>query len=165
MHSRNLKDCLQLLFRHVQGWLKSPSSTRARERDASCSWSEKASSEGSSWLGACHRHRPKVLLFSVSLRYLPAFDLLMAVLQRLFTLNPTLDVKGNPSASPSSHVPSEQPVAIVSHTPAMGSIPLSFRNDNNFPAVQWLPTSPVCCPYCVPWCRGTSAGLSAMAPS
>ncbi|KAK4811032.1 hypothetical protein QYF61_015736 [Mycteria americana] len=42
MHSRSLLDCLQLatlLFQKMSGWLKSPSRTRACERDASCSWS------------------------------------------------------------------------------------------------------------------------------
>jgi len=37
MHSRNLLDCLQLamlLFQQMSGWLKSPSRTRAYERDS-----------------------------------------------------------------------------------------------------------------------------------
>ncbi|KAK4829570.1 hypothetical protein QYF61_005239 [Mycteria americana] len=44
MHARSLLDCLQLavlLFQQMSGWLKSPSRTRACERDASCSWSKK----------------------------------------------------------------------------------------------------------------------------
>ncbi|KAK4818603.1 hypothetical protein QYF61_015465, partial [Mycteria americana] len=47
MHSRSLLDCLQLavlLFQQMLGWLKSPSRTRACEREASCSWRKKASS-------------------------------------------------------------------------------------------------------------------------
>ncbi|KAK4813629.1 hypothetical protein QYF61_014389, partial [Mycteria americana] len=46
MHSRSLPDCLQLamlLFQQMSGWLKTPSRTRACEREASCSWRRKAS--------------------------------------------------------------------------------------------------------------------------
>lgn len=66
----------------------------------------------------------------------------MDVLQTQFsTLNPTLHVEGNPSASPSC-VPSEQPVLIDSHTPAMALIP-SFshgKKGHSFLATWWLPS-------------------------
>jgi len=55
----------------------------------------------------------------------------MAILQRqLFTIYPFLDIEGNIFTPPSSPVPSEQPVAIDSHTLVMGFVTPSFSNDN-----------------------------------
>ncbi|KAK4815818.1 hypothetical protein QYF61_007427 [Mycteria americana] len=48
----------------------------------------------------------------------------------LFTLYPFLDIDGNTSVPPSPPVPSEQPVAIDSHTPVMGFVPPGFSNGN-----------------------------------
>ncbi|KAK4832696.1 hypothetical protein QYF61_025157 [Mycteria americana] len=55
-------------------------------------------------------------------------------LRQLFTLYPFLDVEGDASSPPSSPVPSEQPVAIDSHTPVMGFVPPSFSNGKS----PWL---------------------------
>lgn len=88
-----------------------------------CQW-------GPLYQAACSRYQPQGSFFAlVTDCYPQVFDLLMAVLQRqLFTLNPLLDVEGNPSISPSSPVSSEQAVAINSDTPVMGFIPPSFSN-------------------------------------
>lgn len=60
----------------------------------------------------------------------------MAVLPTVFTLDLAVAVQCNPSVSLSSHVPSEQPVAVVSHAAVMGSVPPSFGSDSKVTTVQ-----------------------------
>jgi len=82
------------------------------------------------WPGVDTNHKVTFVAW-VSDSYPGAFDLLVAILQRqLFTLSPFLAIEGNPSSPPSSSVPSKQPAAIDSCTPAMGLIPPSFSKGN-----------------------------------
>jgi len=87
------------------------------------------------WPGVDTNHKvPFVALVSNS--YPQAFDLLVAVLQgQLFTLYRFLDIEGNASTSFSLPVPSEEPVAIDSHTPVMGFVPPSFSNGDQVTAL------------------------------
>lgn len=120
------------------GWLKSPSRTTACKYDPSCSWSEKSSQIGSPWFGACSRQHLwwSLCCWSWVLTQKP-LDLLMAALQRQpFTLNPLLDVEGNPTISLSFPETSELPVAIDHYTPPMGFTSPSCSNGNYSVAFQ-----------------------------
>lgn len=142
IHSRSLLQFVVLLFQ-ISQWLKSPAGQEPAKAMPACSWSKKAPR---SEINTSHRVPSLTLVSKLS-------TCSWLFLRQLFTIYSFLNVESNPAAPWYPLGPSDQVVAIHSHTSVMGFIPPNFSKGNQgiaLPAL-WPPAPSVCCSCCVHW--------------